>query len=161
MGSLAPQRFEPGQPMLLAGLRQRHQFAAGDPDLAGQWRQFKLLGELPGQIGSNFYGVMCGHDASGFEYMCGVEVAGFAGLPETIGRMRVPAQQYAVFSHPGDASTLRSTWQQILEWLAGSRYESAHRPDFERYTAPGSNGAIEVWIGVVPGSDRDAHENRI
>lgn len=143
--------------MLLGGLRQRHEFAATHLDLARQWQQFKSLGELPGRIGSSLYGVMCGHDATGFEYMCGVEVESFAGLPEGTGRMRVPAQRYAVFTHNGPASTLRSTWLKILEWLLSSGYESAHTPDFEVYGV----GGIEVWVGVVPLKTDVREENKL
>jgi predicted transcriptional regulator YdeE len=146
--------------MLLGGLRQRHEFAAADLGIADQWRQFKSRGDVPGRIGSNLYGVMCGHDSTGFEYMCGVEVESLADLPEGAGRVRVPAQRYAVFAHHGHASTLRSTWQHIFEWLATSSYESAHTPDFELY-GPHSDllavvGGIEIWVGVARRSDRDA-----
>jgi AraC family transcriptional regulator len=155
LGIVRPDRFESGRAMLLGGLRQRHAFGAVDADLAGQWQQFKSLGVVPGQIGAGRYGVMCGHDANGFEYMCGVEVESFAGLPQGMGRMRVPAQHYAVFTHHAQAATLRSTWMQIFEWLASNDgYASAHTPDFELY-GPYSDplaaaGGCEVWVGVVP-----------
>jgi AraC family transcriptional regulator len=154
MSSFGPSRFENGRPMLLGGLRQRHALAATELDLAEQWRRFKSRGELPARVGTSSYGVMCGHDATGFEYMCGVEVESFAGLPEGTGRLRVPAQRYAIFGHHGDGTTLRETWLRILEWLSSSDYESAHRPDFELY-GPQSDpldggGEIEVWVGVVP-----------
>ena len=73
--------------------------------------------------------------------------------------MRVPAQRYAVFAHRGPVSELRFTWQQILEWLPSSEFESAHKPDFEVY-GPRIDplvavGGIEVWVGVVPRSSRD------
>ncbi len=156
MDNFSPDRFEMGKPMLLGGLRQRHEFAAAGVGIAEQWRQFKSCGELPGRIGSNLYGVMCGADETGFEYMCGVEVESLAGLPEGTGRMRVPAQHYAVFVHPGPAATLRATWEQILEWLSDGSHESAHTPDFEVY-GPDSDplagrGGIEIWVGVVPRS---------
>lgn len=145
--------------MLLAGLRQRHVPADAESGIALQWRQFRSSGELRGRSGAAFYGVMCGHDAAGFEYMCGVEVASFAGLPDGTGRMRVPAQHYAVFNHAGPASTLRSTWRRILDWLAGGGHASAHGPDFELYR-PGAGtlagGGIEVWVGVVPRAAGDA-----
>lgn len=154
MASLNPTRFEIGRPMLLGGLRQYHELATAEATLAVQWQRFKAQGQLRGQIGVNVYGVMCGHDAAGFEYMCGVEVASFADLPDGAGRMRVPAQQYAVFVHDGRAATLRATWQQIVEWLASGDYESAHAPDFEVYgphaDPVAGSGEIEVWVGVVP-----------
>lgn len=140
--------------MLLGGLRQRYEFAAADLDLARQWQEFRWRPELPGRVGANCYGVMCGADSTGFEYMCGVEVQSFAGLPAETGRMRVPAQRYAVFAHDGHSSSLRSTWLQILAWLASGDFESAHAPDFELYGPDsdplGGVGGVEVWVGVVP-----------
>lgn len=154
MQSITPTRFETGSPKLLGGLRQRHDFAAAETGIAEQWRQFKALDPLPGELNSNFYGVMCGHDTTGFEYMCGVEVESLAGLPERMGRMRVPEQRYAVFSHLGPAP-LRTTWEQILALLSNGPYQSAHTPDFEVY-GPGVDplegaGEIEIWVGVVGG----------
>lgn len=133
--------------MLLAGLRRRHDFAAAEAGIAEQWRSFASMPPIPGRTGANRYGVMCGADATGMEYMCAVEVEAFDGLPAGVGRMRVPARRYAVFPHQPAASGLRSTWEGILAWLERDRYESAHTPDFELY-AP--SGTIEVWVGVVP-----------
>lgn len=44
--SFKPDRFEMGRPMLLGGLRQRHEFAAAGVGIAEQWRQFKSRGEI-------------------------------------------------------------------------------------------------------------------
>jgi predicted transcriptional regulator YdeE len=159
MTAFGPERFENGRPMLLGGLRQRHEFAAAGAGMVDQWRTFLAQTEVPGRRGSNLYGVICGSDSLGLEYMCGIEVESFAGLPEGTGRMRVPAQRYAVFAHRGPASALRLTWQQILEWLPSSEFESAHKPDFEVYGPRidplAAVGGIEVWVGVVPRSPRD------
>jgi predicted transcriptional regulator YdeE len=152
MSSVTPERFEDDKPMLIAGLRRHHSFEAAEPGIAEQWREFLSRERIPGGIDSTFYGVMCGSDALGFEYMCGVEVQSFAPLAAGIGRMRIPAQRYAVFTHPR-LSTLGSTWHQILAWLSDSEYDSAHRPDFERYpSAPNPmsvSEGVEVWVGVV------------
>lgn len=154
MTDFRPLRFETGRPLLLAGLRRHHTFAAAPRDIAGQWQAFlPLAATLPGRRGGYFYGAMCGTDATGLEYLSGVEVASFDGLPPELGRMRVPAQRYAVFGHDGPPATLHRTWQRILEWLPGSGLASAHQPDFERYPADtdrlGPEAGIEVWVGVV------------
>jgi AraC family transcriptional regulator len=160
----APIRFERGRAMLLAGVRQRHALSATAPDIARQWQQLKSLGDLPGRVGTTYYGVMCGADAASFEYMCGVEVESFAHIPDGVGRMRVPEQEYAVFAHRGDASALRSAWLQILEWLANGEYDSAHKPDFELYRdhadAFSGAGPIEIWVGVVPRRGRKREYGR-
>jgi AraC family transcriptional regulator len=150
--SVTPERFEDGKPMLLAGLRRRHQLAAAEPGIAEQWREFLSREPPPARVDSHFYGVMCGSDGVSLEYMCGVEVESFAALAPDVGRMRVPPQRYAVFLHP-EHSPLRTTWQKILAWLSSGSYESTHRPDFERYRSPPdatvANRGVEVWVGVV------------
>jgi AraC family transcriptional regulator len=148
---VTPHRFEDGQPMLLAGLRRRHAFVEAERGIAEQWREFLAGQPIDGRHGSAFYGVMCGADDRSVEYMCGVEVGSFGAVRAEVGRVRVPAQRYAVFQHPQGA-TLASTWRGILAWLADGPYESAHRPDFERYPdAPdgSSLGGVEIWVGVV------------
>jgi AraC family transcriptional regulator len=67
--------------------------------------------------------------------------------------MRIHAQDYAVFEHRENVSSIRSTWEQIFEWLAGTAaYESAHKPDFEVYDEsfdPRTGlGGVEIWISL-------------
>lgn len=152
-----PIRFENGRPMLLGGLRRHHAFAESGDSIPDQWKQFQSLGHIPGQLGTTFYGVVCGHDSNGFEYMCGVEVESFNELPSDLGRMRILAENYAVFLHREHVSTIRTTWDRILkEWLPSSNYQSAHRPDFEVYDRqfdPQTGlGGVEIWISIT-------HEN--
>jgi AraC family transcriptional regulator len=149
--SANPERFEDGRPMLLAGLRRRHSFAEVEAGVVEQWREFLLREAVPNRVGTWFYGVMCGSDGVGLEYMCAVQVESFDTLAADVGRMRVPVQRYAVFSHP-DGATLGSTWPLILAWLADGPYESSHRPDFEIYPSapdPMLPWGVEVWVGVV------------
>lgn len=161
----APVRFAHRDAMLLGGLRRRHRFADAPAGTARQWSDF-LNGEMPpGRIGGDRLGVMCGADAAGLEYMCAVPVASLDPLPEGVGRMRVPAQRYAVFQHDGPAATLPTTWQRILDWLEGGDYASAHTPDFELYgegcdprTAP---AGVEIWVGVVPRESRPPRDEAL
>lgn len=154
MTTFAPNRFVDGPPMLLAGLRRRHDFHAMDTGIPKQWQDFHALGVIPGRTGKHYYGVICGADATGCEYMCGVEVTSLSDLPADMGKMHVPAQRYAVFVHEGHVSTLRHTWQQIFDWLPASGYVSAQAPDFEvygpAYDAATGTKDTEVWIGVLP-----------
>jgi AraC family transcriptional regulator len=65
--------------------------------------------------------------------------------------VRIPAQQYVVFTHRGHISTIRSTWHTIWNtWLPGSGHEVADAPDFERYDAvfdPRTGiGEVEIWL---------------
>jgi AraC family transcriptional regulator len=156
---MIPSRFEDGRPMMLAGIRRRHAFAAAARGTAEQWREFLSNASLPGAAAGTHYGVLCGADATGLEYMTAVEVDSFAALPEGTGRMRVPPQRYAIFTLP-DGATIESTWRRIFAWLEGGEYQSAHLPDFERYSAttdPRAPGAgVEFWVGVVPGQSSAA-----
>lgn len=143
--------------MLLAGVRRQHAFADVPAGIPAQWRELEKLGALPGQLGGVAYGAICGADvaAQRMEYLCGYEVAAFESLPKGIGRMRVPAGDYAVFWHAGDVADVRASWQYIFAtWLPRSGMESAHVPDFERYDERfdplTGRGGIELWVGVVP-----------
>ena len=148
----APIRIEQGRAMLLGGLRRHHPFEQGD--FAGQWRDLSALLPLPGQLGEHAYGVICAATDTHCEYLCGVEVAALEVLPPGLGRMRITPQTYAVFRHLGHVSTMLQTWQGALDWLAGSGWESAHKPDFERYgadfDAATGSGEVELWLAVVP-----------
>lgn len=139
--------------MLLGGLRRQHGFAAAADGIPLQWRELRALGRLPGQVGGTAYGVICGADAAGFEYMCAVEVAALEPLPREYGRLRLLQQHYAVFQHVGPVTGIRGTWERVFKWLAGSGFESAHKPDFEVYGsnfAPDSGlGGAEIWLAVV------------
>ena len=160
--TIEPSRYEEGHAMLLAGLRRHHAFDAAASTIPAQWETFRELGELPGQRGAVAYGVVCGSDpaARTFEYMCAVEVETFDALPRELGRMRVPAQRYAVFTHRGHVSTLRATWDAIWHrWLPQSGQHAANTPDFERYDARfdprTGSGEVEIWFPIAgPGQPR-------
>ena len=89
-------------------------------------------------------------EGEGFRYLTGVEVASTDGLPDDLSAVRLPANTYAVFRHPGHVSTIRSTCQHVHEWLPKSGFEHAGTPSFfERY-GEGFNphtglGDIEGW----------------
>lgn len=155
MTDFAPSRFETGRPMLLAGLRRHYGFDEGPVEIPAEWKRFVALLPLPGQVGWVTYGAMCGTDleAKRFEYICAVEVESFDGLPDGLGRMRVPEAYYAVFVHEGPVSGIRQTWNAIHEWLPASGCSPASTPDFERY-GPGfdpvaGQGDTEIWVPVT------------
>lgn len=154
MKSIEPNRYEIGRSMLLGGLRRQHPFSEAGSSIPEQWQQFQSIGRIPGQLDTKVYGVMCGHNADGFGYMCAVEVESFVGLHDNLGRMRIQAQDYAVFEHRGHVSTIRTTWECIFEWLSSATsYQSAHKPDFEVYDETfdpftGLGGA-EIWISIA------------
>lgn len=156
MSSTEPTRFADREAMLLAGIRREHTYAGGTRGIPAQWEEFQRLGEIPGQRGRTAFGVICGAqpEKQVFEYMTGVEVDGFDALPPDLGRMRVPPQHYAVFTHDGHISTIRATWAAIWSWLPRSGYESAWTPDFEvygeRFDPATGLGGVEIWVPVRP-----------
>jgi AraC family transcriptional regulator len=147
-------RFDSGRTLLIAGLGERYTFETNQ-DIPLQWQRFRpYIGNIPGQIGRTTYGVCCNSDGAGhFDYIAGVEVSGFTDLPRELSRIRIPEQRYAVFTHRGHASTMRSTVYTIWnKWLPASGYQVADAPDFERYgenfDAASGLGTVEIWLPI-------------
>ncbi len=152
--NLQPPRLVDGKLLLIAGIGERYDCdsSAGIPS---QWQRFlPHFGHVAGQVGRVAYGVCCnGDDTGNFDYIAGVEVTDFSGLPRDWSRVRVAPQRYAVFTHAGHIATIRGTWNSIWnEWMPTSGHERADAPDFERY---GENfdpltghGGLEIWIPV-------------
>ena len=147
-------RLEQGRELLIAGISRRYscETSAGIPS---QWQIFvPYLGTITGQTGRYAYGVTYNSDPdSNFDYLCGVEVSSLSSLPPDFSHVKVPAQQYAVFSHRDHISTIRNTWNSIWNaWLPESEYEVLRTPNFERY-GPEFNsqtgaGGLEIWLPV-------------
>ena len=157
MTPIEPSRFAEGRAMLLAGVRRMHTFGGATESIPAQWEALSGLGPLPGQQGTTAYGAICfaNPETQEFEYLSGYEVASFDALPREVGRMRVPVQHYAVFTHEGHVSTLRDTWGAIWDdWLPRSGRQPANTPDFEVYDArfdlQTGLGTIEIWIPIQP-----------
>ncbi|MEC5387998.1 AraC family transcriptional regulator [Uliginosibacterium sp. H3] len=148
-------RFENSQPLLIAGLGQRYdvETSAGIP---AQWQRFMpwLETRIPAQLGKVAYGVACNFDDTGnFEYICGVEVSSFSGLPADWSRLRIPEQRYAVFTHRDHVSTIRRTLNTIWnKWLPEAGLEAADAPCIERYDenfdSRTGTGGLEIWVAV-------------
>jgi AraC family transcriptional regulator len=157
---LQPPRLEDGKALLIAGLHGRYTNATLNtvPD---QWQRFlPHIGKVPGQVGRAAYGVSwCAPNAPDIEYLTGVEVSGFAGVPSELSVVSIPAQKYAVFAHNENVSKLHDTLDAISHWLPQSGYQPASKsgdaPDFfERYAEdfnPQTGmGGIEVWVPIQP-----------
>ena len=150
-------RFENGKPILIAGLRKIYVPTAllGIP---AQWQAFAPhIGKIHGQVGGTAYGVCWqAADGSNIEYLSGVEVSTFAGLPDDFTVVSLPATKYAVFPHRAHVSKLYETCDAISKWLPESGHESAAAADpetpafFERYSEefnPQTGmGGMEVWV---------------
>jgi AraC family transcriptional regulator len=150
-------RFENGKPLLIAGLRKIYAPAAMR-GIAAQWQTFApYIGKIPGQVGRSTYGV-CWQvaESANIEYLSGVEVSTFAGMPDDFTVVSLPAAKYAVFPHHGHVSKLYETCDAISRWLPESGYQHAAAADaetpafFERYSEefdPQTGmGGMEVWV---------------
>lgn len=152
VSDLAEPRFETRQAFLGAGLSGRYDYESCGAGIPAQWQRFApYLGNVPGQVGADAYGVCYNSDDSGLDYLCGVEVSEFSRLPPELSRVRVPANRYAVFTHRGHISAIRSTWYTIWnKWLPKSGHQLADAPTFERYgrqfDPKSGNGEVEIWI---------------
>jgi AraC family transcriptional regulator len=152
--NLQPPRFATGKPLLIAGIGERYTCESG-AGIPGQWQRFhRSVGDIPDRIGKVAYGVCCNGDDSGnFDYIAGVEVSDFSGLPREFSRVRIPEARYAVFSHKDHISTIRRTINTIWNhWLPASGLKAADAPNFERYDenfdSLTGNGGLEIWIPV-------------
>jgi AraC family transcriptional regulator len=152
--NLQPPRFATSKPLLIAGVGERYTWESGAA-IPGQWQRFhQKVQDIPDRMGKVAYGVCCnGDDAGNFDYIAGVEVRDFSGLPREFSRVRIPEQRYAVFSHQDHISTIRRTINTIWNhWLPASGLKAADAPSFERYDENfdplTGNGGLEIWIPV-------------
>lgn len=156
---LEPPRYIAGRTLLIAGLSARYT-AETCANIPAQWQQFSPhIGHIPGQTGNTTYGVVCNSDEAGnTEYISGVEVADFSGVPAGLARVRIPEQLYAVFAHGGHVAEIRRTWFTIFNrWLPESGHEIAEAPELEVYGAnfdPVTGaGGLEIWIPLKKRQD--------
>jgi AraC family transcriptional regulator len=151
--AIAPPRIVRSEALLIFGLGQRHYRSnAGIPS---QWDRFlPYLGQIPGQVGREAYGVVCNCDDEGsVEYVCGVQVREFPVEPADFTRLRIPPQTYAVFDHRDHVSTVSVTWEAIWNHgLSDNGYKAADGPSFEKYGEAFDGrtglGGFEIWIPV-------------
>lgn len=147
-------RFENGREMIIAGLSRNFTPQTRDK-IMKLWMKFApYIGDVPGQVGKDTYGVCYGCDADGsFDYMACVEVKDIAQLPSGFTHLRLPAQRYAVFTHSKHVSRIPDTFDAIYtKWLPNSGFKAVQAPAFEKYTesfCPDVGvGGIEIWIPV-------------
>jgi AraC family transcriptional regulator len=159
VAQLASPRFENGRSLLIAGLRGY--LAAGSNQIPAQWERFgSYFGKIPGQVGQVAYGVsfhMSG-DASGCDYLSGVEISQGSQLPDGLISVSIPAQRYAIFAHHAHVSTIFHTINDIFQkWLPQSGCQLASHSAgevafFEHYSEefnPQTGiGGIEIWVPI-------------
>jgi AraC family transcriptional regulator len=153
-------RMEKGKVLLIAGIGARYS-CESSVGIPAQWQRFvPHLGSIFSQVGRRAFGVMSNFDDDGnFDYTCGVEVSDFSRVPADWSRVRIPAQEYAVFTHRDHISTIRSTWATIWnKWLPESGREVTDAPNFELYgedfDSVTGRGLVEIWLPLDPEGTR-------
>ncbi len=151
---LDPPRIEQLAEKVIAGLNATYTFETRT-GIPAHWNRFvPHLGQIPGQVGADCYGVCWNFkDGVGFDYLTGVEVKDTKNLPAGFSEVRLAAGRYAVFTHTKHASAIPETVHAIWsKWLPNSGYEAKPTPSFERYT-PEFNphtgmGGTEIWLAL-------------
>jgi AraC family transcriptional regulator len=149
-----PARFENGGPLLIAGVGERYTCETSKA-IPAQWqRAVPCFEDIPRRIGRMAFGVICnGDDEGNFDYIAGMEVTDFSGLPASFSRLRIGPQKYAVFSHREHISTIRCVVNTIWNrWVPESGHDVADAPWFERYCEqfdPRTGmGGFEIWLPI-------------
>jgi AraC family transcriptional regulator len=152
---LAPPRIIEGRALTIAGLAERH--ANDKPEeVPAQWQRLTpYIGSIPYPTGPRCaYGVVIdlffGEDS--FQYLNGIEVSAVRDLPPELTALRLPAQRYAAFVHPGHVSKMRQTVHTIFSRaLDEHRLDVADFPNFVEYYGPafdieGGRNDVEIWV---------------
>ena len=138
----------------LVGIVERYNLesAAGIPH---QWQRFvPYLDNLPTKVGHAAYGVCYNYTEDVvFDYLCGVEVSTENNLPFGLVQFKLPALKYAVFSHNGHISEIRSVISAIWnDGLSQAGYEAAEGPMLEKYGETFNSetglGGFEIWVAI-------------
>lgn len=137
----------------LVGLAARHA-SANAAGIPSQWQQLQpYLGDGP-EGGS--YGIIGDYfDDGSFDYFCGYEIASHTDIPDGLVAIRMPAQRFARFRHPGHVTTIRATiYHAFAVWLPASGEEMGGEFTMvERYGGSFDGrtgyGPVEVWLGLA------------
>lgn len=147
-------RIENRPPMRLVGITRRH--AMSNPSgIPGQWQEFNgFFGNIDGQLGRSAYGVVDTGAApqDEFDYTCAAEITEGAEPPRELISLRIPAQTYAIFTHKGHVTSIRSTIGAAYgDSLPRSGREASVDAGFIEHYGPAfdprtGNGDIEIWV---------------
>lgn len=149
-------RFIEAGPLLIAGLCEPLTTNSHET-IPLLWQQLaRRIAEIPDRIDSVGYGLCINN--RGYHYMAGYAVWDVANLPPGIHHAILPAQHYAVFSHPGHVIHIRNTIDEVFDhWLPNSDYtlnisSSSPLHFFERYGKEFNpitgTGDIEIWLPI-------------
>lgn len=155
-------RFEDSNALTLAGYR-----GTFTPERMGEiaemWMRFGdgVFGHVPGQVNMVGYGVsiMPENSTNGFDYLAAVEVSDPKLLTEDYSVLSIPAQRYAVFTHPHHVSELGKMINTIVQKYFptsgyGPRKLNGDSICIERYGEDFDPtigaGNMELWFPIEP-----------
>jgi AraC family transcriptional regulator len=151
---LPPPRIIDCDPLLIAGLVERHDCLRPE-EVPAQWQRFTPhIGNIPNGVGLAAYGIVSDlfFGGDGFQYMSGVEVSDVFDLQPELSALRFPAQRYAAFVHAGHVAHIRPTihtiFNRAIEELA---LDVGDLPNFIEYYGPdfdpeAGEGGVEIWV---------------
>jgi AraC family transcriptional regulator len=151
--SIAKPRIEQLDDLTFVGISRHYPFAkvAEIPD---QWQSFTpLIAQVTDNPSPATYGVIYNGGDDSFDYLSCVELPAKEDPPQNMVVLKVPAQTYLVFWHPGHVATLRESCHAIWsDWLPASDKSMVEAPWIERYgqefDPETGAGGVEIWIPV-------------
>jgi AraC family transcriptional regulator len=152
---LAPPRLIEGRSLTIAGLAERHGNDRPE-EVPAQWQRLApFIEHIPHATGPRCaYGVVVGLFFGGdsFQYLNGIEVSAIHDLEPELTALRLPAQRYAAFTHPGHVSKMRQTVHTIFSRMADELgLDFGDFPNFVEYYGPrfdpeAGEGDVEIWV---------------
>jgi AraC family transcriptional regulator len=151
---MAPPRFVDGPAITIAGLAETHDRMKPE-GIPAQWQRFNhYIGHIPDADPEAAFGVLTGvfEDTDTFGCLTGLEVRTTSSLQPELTAMTIPAQRYAIFTHTGHVSTMRTSVNTVFNrWLPELKTEGGYFPSFiERYgmafDPETGTGDVELWV---------------
>jgi len=152
-------RFEHKEALTFIGLGKDYNFE--EPNTIGElWDQFLQKKNLITNVTDDAVFGLCYAPkeketfSDKFHYTAALRVSEKATVPDGMEKIKVPAQEYAIFTHKGSLDTLSTTNDYIWKtWLPKSGLELADAPDIEaygsRWDASSENGEIDIYVPIV------------
>ena len=153
---MAPPRFVDAPAMTIAGLAETHDRRKVE-GIPAQWQRFNhYLGNIPDAKPEAAFGVLTGvfEDTDAFGCLAGLEVRRTSSLQPELTAVILPAQRYAIFTHTGHVSKIRTSVNTMFNrWIPELGIETGEFPSFfERYGIefdPETGiGDVELWVPV-------------
>lgn len=122
------------------------------PRLWDRFRKEQLMTKIPNKLNENIFAVYTDYEGDytrPYSYLVGCEVAKIDEVPRGLVGIKIPRQNYAVFSAKGSFPvSLIQTWQQI--WV--SDIQRSYFADFEVYPPhfdPQKQSDIQIHIAIT------------